>query len=183
LPDRVLTDDHRVHLAPPELLAAAQRLDDALAAELRTVGQLKLITKRALTTHNSWTHNLADFVEGDKGTNHVWMHPDDAQRLGLREDDVADVRSAIATIRLPVKLLDDLMPGVVAVPHGWGHQHARGLSVASRTRGVNVNLLAADGPDGIDRVAGMAHLTGIPVDVYQAAGPLDPTSWSGIAPA
>jgi formate dehydrogenase len=183
LPDRVLTDDHRVHLAPPELLAAAQRLDDALAAELRTVGQLKLITKRALTTHNSWTHNLADFVEGDKGTNHVWMHPDDAQRLGLREDDVADVRSATATIRLPVKLLDDLMPGVVAVPHGWGHQHARGLSVASRTRGVNVNLLAADGPDGIDRVAGMAHLTGIPVDVFQAAGPLDPTSWSGIAPA
>jgi formate dehydrogenase len=58
---------------------------------------------------------------------------------------------------------------------------AKGLSVASRTRGVNVNLLAADGPERIERISGMAHLTGIPVDVRRAEGPQDPTSWSGIA--
>ena len=84
-------------------------------------------------------------------------------------------------MRVPVKLLADLMPGTVALPHGWGHQHARGLSVASKTSGVNVNLLAADGPDRLERVSGMAHLTGIPVDVRPAEGPVSPDSWSGIA--
>ena len=85
-----------------------------------------------------------------------------------------------ATVRVPVKLLADLMPGTVALPHGWGHQHAVGLSIASKTRGVNVNLLAADGPDRIEKVSGMAHLTGFNVDVKPAAGPQDPTSWSGL---
>jgi formate dehydrogenase len=56
------------------------------------------------------------------------------------------------------------------------------LTIASRTRGVNVNLLAADGPGRIERVSGMAHLTGFPVKVRPAAGPQDPSSWSGIAP-
>ena len=78
------------------------------------------------------------------------------------------------------RLLADLMPGTVALPHGWGHQHATGLGVASKTRGVNVNLLAADGPDRLERVSGMAHLTGFLVDVKPAQGPHDPTSWSGI---
>ena len=102
--------------------------------------------------------------------------------LGLTEGALADVESKVATVRVPVKLLHDLMPGCVALPHGWGHQHATGLSVASRTTGVNVNLLSADGPDELERVSGMANLTGFAVDVRPAAGPLDPTSWSGIAP-
>jgi len=86
-------------------------------------------------------------------------------------------------VRLPVRLLPDLMPGTVALPHGWGHQHARGLSNASRTGGVNVNLLAADGPAAADPISGMAHLTGIPVEVELARGERDPTSWSGLPPS
>jgi formate dehydrogenase len=81
---------------------------------------------------------------------------------------------------VPVKLSADLMPGTVALPHGWGHQHATGLSIASKTRGVNVNLLAADGPNGIERTSGMANLTGFVVEVSAASGPLEPTSWSGL---
>ena len=84
-----------------------------------------------------------------------------------------------ATVRVPVKYLADLMLGTVALPHGWGHQHATGLSVAKKTRGVNVNLLAADGPDAIEKVSGMAHLTGFVVDIKPAAGPQNPASWSG----
>jgi hypothetical protein len=72
------------------------------------------------------------------------------------------------------------MPGTAALPHGWGHQHATGMSVASETRGVNVNVLAADGADRIEQVSGMAHLTGFIVDVSKAAGPQDPESWSGM---
>ena len=96
---------------------------------------------------------------------------------------ISDVESATATVRIPVKLLADLMPGTVALPHGWGHQHALGLSVAGKTAGVNVNLLAADGPEKLEKVSGMAQLTGIPVDVRPADGPRDTRSWSGIPAA
>jgi formate dehydrogenase len=176
---RVLTDDGKVDLAPGLLLAAAQRLDGAFEAERAAAGELRLISRRQVKTHNSWTHNATAFArEGE--TNHVYLHPDDAARLGLASGDVADVRSKTAVVRLPVRILPDLMPGSVALPHGWGHQHARGLGAASRTAGVNVNLLAADGPDAADPISGMAHLTGIPVEVEPATGERDTNSWSGL---
>jgi anaerobic selenocysteine-containing dehydrogenase len=178
---RVTTPDGKVQLAAPPLLDAARGLDAAFERERARDGQLRLISKRHVKTHNSWTHNHEEFVTGEGGTNYLYVHPDDAARIGVADGDLADVTSATATLRVPVQLLPDLMPGAVALPHGWGHQMAKGLSVASRTRGVNVNLLAADGPDALERVSGMAHLTGIPVEVRPAAGPQDPTSWSGIA--
>ena len=180
---RVVTTDGKIHLAPPVLLEQAKKLEADFETERTNSGKLKLITRRAVTTHNSWTHNLDEFVAADRSTNYLYLHPDDAKRIGLREGDLADVESATATVRLPVRMLADLMPGTVALPHGWGHQHAKGLSVAGKTTGVNVNLLAADGPGRLERVSGMAHLTGIPVDVRPAAGPLAPESWSGIAEA
>lgn len=183
LGQRVYTADGRLQLAPPELLRAAAGLEAAFAAEQAARGELRLITRRAVRTHNSWTHNAEPYLAGDRTTNHLYIHPDDAARAGLREGALADVRSATGTVRVPVALTGDLMPGAVALPHGWGHQHARGLSVASRTTGVNVNLLAADGPRHLDPLSGMAHLTGIPVRVTPAAGPLDPGSWSGIGAA
>jgi anaerobic selenocysteine-containing dehydrogenase len=163
------------------LVERARTLDRTFDRERANASRLKLITKRAITTHNSWTHNLDEFVRGDKATNYLYVHPDDAGRLGLAEGDLADVQSDVATVRVPVRLLADLMPGAVALPHGWGHQDAKGQTVASRTTGVNANLLAADGPDHLEPLSGMAHLTGIPVDVRPAAGPRDPSRWSGIA--
>jgi formate dehydrogenase len=186
LGERVVTDDGKVHLAPERLVERAGRLEADFTAELGRVeaGTMKLISKRRTKTHNSWTHNHEGMVSGPDGdTNHLYVHPDDAARLGLAEGADADVTSATATVRLPVRLLDDLMPGTVALPHGWGHQHATGLSVASRTRGVNVNLLAGDGPDAVDPASGMAHLTGIPVAVAPAAGPRDTSDWSGLPAA
>jgi formate dehydrogenase len=177
---RVTTPDGKVQLAPAPLLEAAGRLDAAFEAERARGDQLKLISKRHVKTHNSWTHNHEDFVTGEGGTNYLYVHPDDAARIGLADGALADVTSATATVRVPVRILPDLMQGTVALPHGWGHQMATGLSVASRTRGVNVNVLAADGPERIERLSGMAHLTAIPVDVRPAAGPQDPTSWSGL---
>ena len=184
LGQRVVTDDGQVQLAPPALVEQSARLPAIFAAESASYarGDLRMITKRMHSTHNSWTQNIEELTNGPMGqTNYVYMHPEDAQAKGLSEHDAADVRSATATIRLPVKLLDTLLPGTVAVPHGWGHQPARGLSVARRLGGANVNLLAADGVDQIEPVSGMAHLTGIPVEVSPAAGPIDISSWSGIA--
>lgn len=180
LGQRVLTDDGLVHLAPPELVEAAQRLlEPAFERELGLGNRLKLITKRAVVTQNSWTHNLEDFVALEDHTNFLYVHPEDAARLGLADGALADVSTEVATVRLPVRLLADLMPGTVAMPHGWGHQHATGLGVASRARGVNVNLLAADGPERLEQLSGMAHLTGFLVEVKPAAGPQAHT-WSGL---
>ena len=132
-----------------------------------------------MKTHNSWTHNIEEFVTGDDATNYLYVHPDDAAR-GLETASSPTSRPRPRPCASRSALLADLMPGTVALPHGWGHQHAKGLSVARKTSGVNVNLLAADGPDRLERVSGMAHLTGIPVDVERAKGPLDATSWSGL---
>lgn len=175
---RVVTPDGLVDLAPAPLLEATAGLEAAFEHELASARRLKLISKRAITTHNTWTHNLDDFVQTP--TNHLYVHPDDAARLGLVEGGHADVRSDTAQVRVQVKLLADLEPGCVALPHGWGHQAARGLSVANRTRGVNVNLLPAAGPGRLEALSGMAHLTGFLVDVTPASGPFDPGSWSGL---
>ena len=181
LGERVLTADGLVDLAPPDVVALCSRLEPFFDEEKRARHRLKLITKRAVTTHNSWTHNHPRMV-GD-GESYLHMHPDDAARAGLGDGDLADVRSETALVRVPVKLCADLMPGTVALPHGWGHQAARRLAVASRTRGVNVNLLAADGPAKLEPLSGMAHLTGIVVDVTPASGPRDPDDWSGVSAA
>lgn len=178
---RIVTDDRRVHLVTDRLLERAGTLDRDFERASERAGSMLLITKRHVKTHNSWTHNHDDVVTEDFTTNHVYLHPDDAHRLGLTDDDLADVSSVTATVRVPVRVLADLMPGVCALPHGWGHQVATGLSVASRTTGVNVNLLAASGADSVDPLSGMSHLTGIPVVVAPACGPLSPSSWSGIS--
>lgn len=176
---RIIHEDGMMHLAPEGLLEQTSKLESDFEHELQNKNKLKLITKRAITTHNSWTHNIEDFVAGERSTNHLYMHPDDAARAGIEDGSLADVESETNTVRVPVKLLSDLMPGTVALPHGWGHQDSK-MSVASKTTGVNVNLLAADGPDKLERVSGMAHLTGILVEVRPAAGALNPRHWSGI---
>ncbi len=141
--------------------------------------RFKLITKRAVTTHNSWTHNIERMTSKGRETNYAYLHPSDMQDLNLMELDLVDVRSETACIRLAVKSLKTLMPKTIAVPHGWGHQHAKGLNHANKTAGVNVNILAADGPEKLDKISGMAHLTGIVVDVKAAEGALQ-ANWSGI---
>jgi formate dehydrogenase len=174
---RLLTDSKKMKLDPAILMAQTAKLGKDFELERQSQTRLKLISKRAVQTHNSWTHNLAEFVHD--GTNHLYMHPADAEACGLADGAFADVSTATGTVRVPVKLLADLMPGTVALPHGWGHQHAVGLSVANQTRGVNVNILAASGPDALERVSGMSNLTGFVVDVKPAAGPQAAT-WSGL---
>ena len=92
---------------------------------------------------------------------------------------MVDVTSRHATVRLPIKTLGELMRGTVAFPHGWGHQGAKGLSVASKTKGVNVNILAGSGVDAIDPLSGMSKLTALDVSVKPAAGAQAHT-WSGL---
>ncbi len=175
---RVLTPSSKVQLAAPELIAHASKLRDDFEEERKIKDQFKLITKRAVTTHNSWTHNIDRMTSHGRHTNYAYLHPDDMQEVGVQELDLIDIQSDTASIRIRVKPLDTLMRKTIAVPHGWGHQHAKGLTHANKTEGVNVNILAADGEEKIDRISGMAHLTGFVVSIQPATEALQPT-WSG----
>lgn len=181
LEKRLVTDNKKVNLAPELLTSHFSRIESHFKSEQENLdkGRLKLITKRAVTTHNSWTHNYEDFVDGGNHTNYLYLHPEDATRIGLEDKQLVDVISETGKVRLPVRLLKDLQVGTVAMPHGWGHQSS-GLNVAKKTKGVNVNILAADGPDKIDPVSGMANLTGFYVEVIPAKGEQAEHSWSGL---
>ncbi|MBB3046980.1 anaerobic selenocysteine-containing dehydrogenase [Litorivivens lipolytica] len=163
---RVLTDDGKVHLAPPTFIELAERrLERSFEKAKQEQKQFRLITKRERFSHNSWTHNDTAFVKGKRQTNYLYLHPDDAERLGCHDGSMVEVKTAVGSVTLPAALSDDMMPGSVALPHGWGHQQASGLSVASKTRGVNANILASDRHDEIEPLSGMAQFTGFAVEL------------------
>ncbi len=168
----VLTRDGKVQLAPARFLAAAASLERDHAEQLARRGVLRLITKRERTSHNSWMHNVEAFVSGSRATNYLYMHPRDAAERALAPGDLCEVRTTTGALRVPVKLTEELMPGTVALPHGWGHAQADGLAIASRTRGVNANLLSPDGSSSLEALAGMARLTALEVSVERVPSEL-----------
>jgi anaerobic selenocysteine-containing dehydrogenase len=129
-------------------------------------GGLVLVGRRQLRSNNSWMHNLPALVKGkERCTMHV--HPEDAQRLGLEDGRRALLRSAAGELEAPVEITDAIMPGVVSIPHGWGHDAAGvRLRVAAEHAGVNSNLLADESM--VEPLSGNAILNGIPVEVAPA---------------
>src|SRR5205823_4934949 len=130
----------KIELAPEPIAADVARLRSGLDRHLG--GGMVLIGRRQLRSNNSWMHNLEPLVKGkERCTAHV--HPDDAERLGLRDGEPARVSSRAGAIEVPVEVTDAVMRGVVSIPHGWGHD-ADGvrMSVASAHAGSNSNVLA-----------------------------------------
>jgi anaerobic selenocysteine-containing dehydrogenase len=160
----VYTKSRQVQLAPPRLLADAERLP-ALLARMSGNQQLRLIGKRERRSHNSWMHNVRSLLDQSHSTNFLYMHPSDAAERGIRDRQLCQVSSSTGQVQVPVKLTEELIRGTVALPHGWGHQTAQGLTVASKTRGVNSNVLAPDGPAQLEALSGMARLTAVEVQV------------------
>jgi anaerobic selenocysteine-containing dehydrogenase len=154
------TPSGRIELAAPELLADVERLHTDLDRE--STG-LVLVGRRDLRSNNSWMHNVEVLVKGrPRCTLHV--HPDDAARLGLAAGRGAKVASRVGVVEAPVEITEDIRPGVVSLPHGWGHGAAGArLGVAARHAGVNSNVLADDA--AFDPLSGNAVLNGIPVSV------------------
>lgn len=168
LGQRVLTEDGLVDLAPPELVASFNdKVDKLYQEDLANRDRLKLIGKRELRRMNSWMCN-SDALSKD-GTNYLYLHPEDAGQANLVDGDEAQVSSAFGSLRIPVRVSDEMMPRTVAIPHGWGHQRADGLKIASERAGVNVNWLAGDGPQNTERLSGMSHLSGILVNVVRVS--------------
>ncbi|MEV5573686.1 molybdopterin-dependent oxidoreductase [Spirillospora sp. NPDC052269] len=160
LRSRITHPDRRVHLAPDEIVTEIERLQAAPPAPPHL--PLRLIGLREPRSHNSWMHNAPSLMRAR--THAARIHPQDAARHGLEDGTLCEITSAHGTIRLPVTITDEVTPGVVAVPHGWGHEGG-GWRVANANGGANVNVLASPEPDDLEKPAGMARLNGIPVKV------------------
>jgi len=161
LPGKLATASGRIELAPPRILGDLPRLDAWLEAE--PVADFILIGRRDPRSMNSWLHNSERLLRGrDRCTVHI--HPDDARRLGLRDGSAARLSTEAGELIAPVELSDRLMPGVVSLPHGWGHDlPGVGLGVASGRPGVNTNRLLA--AREVDVPSGASVLNGVPVTV------------------
>src|ERR687898_838200 len=161
IPDVLRTPSGKVELAPEPLVADMDRLRAALGRERN--GGMVLIGRRQLRSNNSWMHNLPALVKGRESCT-LHIHPDDAERLGPADGASAVVRSAAGSVEAPVEVTDGIMPGVVSIPHGWGHD-AEGvrMGVASAHAGVNRNVLADE--SAVEPLSGNAVLNGIPVEV------------------
>jgi len=173
LPDVLRTPSGMIELAPEPIVADLARLEAALMERSDPSAngrELVLVGRRQVRSNNSWMHNINVLVKGKpQCTLHV--HPGDAARIGLADGDGARVRSSTGSIVAPVEVTDGIMPGVVSIPHGWGHDvDGVQLSVASTIgAGVNSNLLADTGL--YDALSGNAVLNGIPITLEPLVRP------------
>jgi anaerobic selenocysteine-containing dehydrogenase len=163
LPDDLCTPSGRVELAPEPLVSDAARLEETVGRPAN--GTLLLIGRRDVRSNNSWMHNIDVLVKGKERCT-LRMSPSDAKRLGVTDGGMAKVSSEAGTLVAPVEETDDIMPGVVSLPHGWGHDlDGSSLEVAAARAGVNSNRLSTG---QIDPMSGNAVLNGIPVEVIPA---------------
>lgn len=154
------TPDRMIRLAPPELLDEARALfahdDDNAAYPLRAIGM------RELHSHNSWMHNPPRMTRpGRKPA--ILVHPDDAAAAGLHTDGTLRIESSAGSITMHAKITDEMAPGTIAVPHGWGHHG--GWTRANDVPAMNSNILTSAASNDIERLAGMSILNGIPVRI------------------
>jgi anaerobic selenocysteine-containing dehydrogenase len=162
LPEVLRTPSGKIELAPEPIVADVDRLQASLLTPA-TDGELVLIGRRQLRSNNSWMHNLPVLVKG-KPRCTLQVHPDDAESRGLVDGEEAELSSRTGCVVVPVEVTDAVMPGVVSLPHGWGHDVAgTAQEVASAHAGTNSNLLADERL--VDAVSGNAVLNGIPVEL------------------
>ena len=156
--------DRRVHLDHPQIRAEVERLASTNGDDPRF--PLRLIGLRELRSHNSWMHNSPLLMRGGR-EQPLRVNPLDAEHHGLEDGGIARLTSPSGAVEVPVRVTDEVMPGAVALAHGWGH--AGGWKLANDAGGVNVNVLASAGADDLEPLAGMAFLNGIPVRVEPVA--------------
>lgn len=158
LPEVLRTPSGKVELAPPLLLADLGRA----AADLgRPAPDLVIIGRRQVRSNNSWMHNLPVLAKGPFRCT-AMVHPDDARRLGLASGAQARITRANRAIEVQVEVTDEMMPGVISLPHGWGHDlPGTRLGLAGLRPGANLNALFDE--DLRDPLSGNAVLGGVAV--------------------
>jgi len=163
VPEVLRTPSGKIELAPELIIADIDRLRQGMS---RAPAPMVLVGRRELRSNNSWMHNMPALMKGDDPCT-LLIHPDDTARLGLAEGDLARVTSGANSVEAPIQITPDIMPGVVSLPHGWGHdQPGTRMRVANARHGVNINRLMSN--LAIDPLSGNATLNAIPVEITLA---------------
>ena len=170
LPDVLRTPRKRIRLAPGVMMAEAAKLDELASERERALSagyDLTLIGRRQLRSNNSWMHNSPRLMKGaDRCT--ALLHPDDAGARGLLDGQRVRVTSAVGSIELPLVVTDEMRPGVVSVPHGFGHtRDGVGWQLAASNAGASMNDITD--PAVVDRLTGNAAFNAVPVRVEALA--------------
>ncbi|HGP4173605.1 TPA: molybdopterin oxidoreductase family protein [Pseudomonas aeruginosa] len=163
LAPRLKTADQRIQAAPPLFVDDLQRF---AAQPLPASDQLLLIGRRHVRSNNSWMHNYHRLVKG-KPRHQLLMHPRDLEGRGLVDGQRVRVRSRVGSVEVEVAASSEMMPGVVSLPHGWGHARPGvQLAIARAQAGVSANDLTDE--RHLDLLSGNAALNGLPVEVEAA---------------
>ncbi len=161
LPERLATKDHRIALVPEVFAADLARLDERLTQTSN--GALVLIGRRQLRSNNSWMHNSLRLVKGPPACT-LFMHPSDASERSLASGQQARVRSRTGSVQATVVVTEDIAPGVISLPHGWGHDRdGVTMETAVAHGGVSLNDLTDE--LRVDALCGTAAFSGTPVTV------------------
>jgi anaerobic selenocysteine-containing dehydrogenase len=165
LPERLMTPSRRIELAPEIFLKDVARLERTLLGATASDGKydLSLIGRRQLRSNNSWMHNSPRLVRGPERCT-LLMHPRDAAARGLGPDHTVCVRSRVGEIELPLEISDQVMPGVVSIPHGWGHSRP-GIRLATARQHAGASLNDLSDEQLLDELTGNAAFSGVPVSV------------------
>jgi anaerobic selenocysteine-containing dehydrogenase len=167
MPKRLFTRDKRLNLTPDVYLNALAEVASELQQPLLTGDQLLLIGRRHIRSNNSWLHNSQRLVKG-KSRCTLMLNPADAERLGIADGVSVRVSSRVAELEVVAEVSDELMPGVVSIPHGWGHGvPGIRLRQAQQVAGVNTNDLTDD--QMLDGLTGNAALNGVAVTLTAVA--------------
>ena len=140
-PERLFTDNQKINIAPTHFVQAHKAILSLLKPETNDQFPLKLIGRRHLRSNNSWMHNLPLLAGGSRQCT-VMMHPQDADEMQVKNQDMVEVYSAFGCIQIEAEISSDIIRGTVSIPHGWGHDAKNTqLDVANKTAGANVNAL------------------------------------------
>lgn len=173
LPEAIYHSDKLIDLSFDYFMADLPRLNKHFfSAHVEDDNQLQLIGRRHLKTNNSWLHNSQRMV---KGTNNgqsrctAQIHPQDANKFDINDKQMIKVTSRVGSIDIPAEITDKIMPGVISIPHGWGH-NKKGMrwQVAQQHAGVSVNDLTDEMV--VDELSGNAVLNGVPVSIIAIDG-------------
>ena len=171
VPEVLRTPDALIDLAPEAIVADLDRLERSLDAP--TASHL-LIGRRHVRSNNSWMHNVHSLIKGRPRCT-LLVHPDDAAKLGVANGDAVRVESRVGCVDAPAEVSDEIMPGVVSLPHGWGHDlPGVEMQLARANAGVNVNLLSDDA--ALDEASGNAAFNGLPVSLSRPDQPRRPAA-------
>ena len=162
-PKRLFTSDKKIDLAPSIFIDDLKRVISNVA-QSNSNGSLTLIGRRQLRSNNSWMHNCSSLMSG-RDRFLILMNPLDAQKKSIADGQKVRVKTSNAQIELEAKLSTEMMPGVISIPHGWGHEGKdTQQKIALENKGGNLNALGDD--LAIDPVSGNADLHIRNVKVY-----------------